>query len=413
VAEALSSALRSGVAPDGSQLGPFRPILGRLLPEWRGDDQALLDDAEVAVAEAVLRFLRACAREQGVVVILEDLHWADPETLTLVEYVTDNAVSERVLCVVTVRDDDRSSGTELVRSVQARRTSRVLELAPLDQRQVAAMVASCLGGEAVPEEVVAIAARADGVPFMVEELLAAALASGALVAKGGSWRVIDSVEAMVPLTLADSMRRRLRDLGEHGRRVLVAAAVLGRRFDWSLVPPMTGLGDDEVLGGFHDAVAAQIVAFDRDHGSFRFRHALSRDAVLAGLFPPELEALSRRALEAVRSRHPILEEGWAELAAELATGAGDQPLRVPAGGAGQRRSEPGTGRRPAARRRSGSPRGRRVPPGRRVARRQAGARRRGGLRVVGPARRRGGVGQSAGGGPPPACPSRGGCHQVG
>ena len=59
-------------------------------------------------------------------------------------------------------------------------------------------------------------------------------------------------------------------------------------------------------------------------GSFRFRHALSRDAVLAGLFPAELKVLSRRALDAVESVHPSLVEGWGELAAELAAGAGER-----------------------------------------------------------------------------------------
>lgn len=326
VAEALSSALRSGAAPDVSELGPFRATLGRLVPEWRGDDQGLLDDSRVALAEAVLRFLRATAGDHGALVVLEDLHWADPETVTILEYVTDNVASERVLCVVTVRDDDRSMGRDLVRSVQARRVSTVLQLAPLDQQQVADMVASCLGLLAVPDEVVAFAGRADGVPFMVEELLAAALASGALVVEAGSWRVAKSLETVVPPTFAESMRRRVGDLGEHCKRVLVAAAVLGRRFDWSLLPAITGLDDEEVLRALHDAVDAQIISFDRDDATFRFRHALSRDAVLAGLFPPELAALSRRALDAVQAAHPALEGGWGELAAELAAGAGDQRL---------------------------------------------------------------------------------------
>jgi predicted ATPase len=324
IAEALSSALRSGAAPDGSELGAFRAILGRLVPEWRGDDQKLLDEGQVAVAEAALLFLRATARDHGALLILEDLHWADPETLTIVEYLTDNVVSERILCVVTVRDDDSSSARDLVRSVLARRISPVLQLSPLDQQQVVAMVASCLGSSAVPDEVVAFAGRADGVPFMVEELLAAALASDALVLDEGSWQVVKSLEAVIPPTLVDTMRQRVGDLDEHCQRVLVAAAVLGRRFDWSLLPGIVGLDDEEVLGALHDAVGAQIILFDRDEGSFRFRHALSRDAVLSGLFPPELEALSRRALEAVQAAHPELDEGWGELAAELAAAAGDR-----------------------------------------------------------------------------------------
>lgn len=66
-----------------------------------------------------------------------------------------------------------------------------------------------------------------------------------------------------------------------------------------------------------------MIAFDADGGTFRFRHALSRDAVLGSLFPPEREALCRRALDTAQDAHPSLDGEWGELAAELAAGAGD------------------------------------------------------------------------------------------
>ena len=319
--EALSSAVRAGAAPAAATLGPFRAMLGRLVPQWATDVQPL-DDSLVGVAEAVLRFLSATAAGSGALLVLEDLHWADPETVTILEYLADNLAAERVLCLVTVRDDERSPGLKLARSLLARRVSPVVQLAPLDRQDVAAMVASCLGSRAVPDEVVEFAARADGVPFMVEELLAAALSSGVLVAEAESWRVRERAETVVPSTFAENMQGRLAQLGEHCRAVVVAAAVLGRRFSWELLPAITDLGRDDVLAALHEAVEAQIVSFDRVNRSFRFRHALSRDAVLAGLFPAELEVLSRRALDAVESSHPDLDDGG-ELAAELALGAGD------------------------------------------------------------------------------------------
>ncbi len=225
------------------------------------------------------------AGNHGALLVLEDLHWADPETLTIVEYLADNLAEQRVLCLVNVRDDERLPGLALGWFLHARRVSRLLPIAPLDEQEVAAMAASCLGAVAVPDEVVAFAARADGVPFVVEELLAAALSSGALTVEEGRWRISDRVDAVVPLTCSESMRRRVARLGPRGRAVLLAAAVLGRRFDRSLLPAMTGLGDAAVLSALHEAVDAQIVVSDRRNPSFFFRHALSRDAVLAELFP--------------------------------------------------------------------------------------------------------------------------------
>lgn len=327
LAEALCGAVRSGVVPDDMpDLAPFRPILGWLVPEWR-EAEPRVDDSVVALAEAVLRFLRVAAGRRGGLVVLEDLHWADPETLRVVEYLADNLTSEPVLCLGTIRDEGRSPGLELARDLHARRVSRLLELARLSQDEVAEMVAVCLDADRLPEEVVALAARADGVPFLVEELLATAVTSGALVAEAGSWSRSAADEGIVPLTFSESMRRRLTALGEQTRAALFAAAVLGRRFDWRLLAQIAGTTEEQILGALRAAVDAQIVAVEAPEGAFRFRHALSRDAVLAELLPPERAALSRRALDAVQAAHPELEDDWCELAAELAQAAG-QPDRA-------------------------------------------------------------------------------------
>jgi hypothetical protein len=305
LAEALCAAVRVGGGLT-SELSPFRAILGRLVPEWRVEGRGGLDDSVVALAEAVLRFLRAMAGDRGCLLVLEDLHWADPETLAIVEYLADNLTSERVLCLGTLRTDERTPGRDLAGALGARRVSTILELSRLDEREVADMVRSCLNTAAVPDEVLGLTARADGVPFLVEELLAVAVASGALVHDGGSWAMSAVVEPIVPLTFADSMRRRLEGLGAEPRNVLLAAAVLGRRFDWELLQALTALPENVVLAGLHAAVDAQIIAVDVDGPAFRFRHALSRDAVLGELLPPERSA-SRRS----RPRTPVSPEAGA------------------------------------------------------------------------------------------------------
>jgi DNA-binding CsgD family transcriptional regulator len=324
LAEALCSAVRVGGVPDAPDLAPFRSALGRLVPEWRADDEARVDDSVMALAEGVLRFLRAAARGGGCLLVLEDLHWADPETLMIVEYLADNLGSEPALCLCTLRTEPRSEALELARTLEARRTSELLELSRLGDTEVGDMVRSCLDTSSVPGEVAELAARADGVPFLVEELLALAVASGALVDDGAAWRFQPAAELVVPLTFADSVRRRLAPLGDEIRSVLFAAAVLGRRFDWELLPVIAALSEERVLDALHAAVEAQIVAGEGDGPAFRFRHALSRDAVLAELLPPQRAALSRRALDAIEGAHAGLSGDWCELAADLAERAGDR-----------------------------------------------------------------------------------------
>lgn len=258
LAEALCSAVRVGGVPDAPALSPFRATLGRLIPEWHVESQGRVEDSVVALAEAVLRFLREAADGRGCLVVLEDLHWADPETLTILEYLADNLTSEAVLCLGTLRAEGHPPALELARALHARRASEVIELSRLDETEVADMVRSCLEAAHVPEPVLSIAARADGVPFLVEELLAVAVASGALVDEGESWTLSTAVEPIVPLTFADSVRRRLAALGDEVRTVLVAAAVIGRRFDWDLLPEITALDERAVLAALHAAVDAQL-----------------------------------------------------------------------------------------------------------------------------------------------------------
>lgn len=324
LAEALCSAVRVGGVFDGTELLPFRPILGRLVPEWRVEDHDQADDSVVALAEAVLRFLRAAARGGACLLVLEDLQWADPETLTVVEYLADNLRAEPVLCLVTLRGEDRSAALDLALALEARRVTDFLEVAPLDEHHVPEMVRSCLGAAAVADDMTALVARAEGVPFLIEELLADAVTSGALVERDGLWTVPKTAQVVVPLTFADSMRRRLGALGTEARDVVLAAAVLGRSFEWELLPAITALDEQHVLNGLRAAVDAQVVSVDAPATGFRFRHALSRDAVLAELLPPEQAALSRRALDVIEHAHPGLPGSWCELAAELAVGAGDR-----------------------------------------------------------------------------------------
>ncbi|HEX8771503.1 MAG TPA: AAA family ATPase, partial [Acidimicrobiales bacterium] len=323
LAEALCAAVRAGLGADAPELAPFRTTLGWLVPEWRSGDHRG-PDSVVALAEAVLRFLRVAARHRGCLVVLEDLHWADPETLTILEYLADNLTTEPALCLTTLRAEDRSQGLDLARALQARRASQLFEISRLDSGDVTDMVRSCLNVSTLPDQVLDFAARAEGVPFLVEELLAVAVTSGVLVSDGESWTVSETVEPVVPVTFSDSIRRRLGALDEETRAVLFGAAVLGRRFDWALVPRIAGLGQDAVLAALHAAVDNHILSVDSAQGGFRFRHALSRDAVVAQLLPPERATLSSRALEAVEAAQPGLPAGWCELAAELAEGAGER-----------------------------------------------------------------------------------------
>ncbi|HEX6418094.1 MAG TPA: LuxR C-terminal-related transcriptional regulator, partial [Acidimicrobiales bacterium] len=234
----------------------------------------------------------------GGLLVLEDLHWADPETVAVVEHLSDNLERAPVLCVATVRSDEESEARRLVRRVAARRTSPVLALERLNDAQVAAMVHCCTGG-AASDAVDRVVSLADGVPLLVEETL---------------------VSPGLPASLAEGVNARLGELAEADREVLLSAAAFGRHFDWRLLGDATGLPRSAVVEALDRGVAAQLLAVEGD--GFRFRHALTAEAVFGSVIPPRREAVAAAALAALDRAHAELPDDLRETAARLAERAG-------------------------------------------------------------------------------------------
>ena len=324
VAEALIGAARASVCREPSDNSGFRAVLGNLVPEWRcpGDKQTAIDP--VVVGDALLRLLSQPGRPGGVLV-LEDLHWADPETLAITEYLADNCAGTSVLCLLTVRDAEPSAGLDLLQSAAARRVATAMEVRRLTPAQVHAMARECLRTPELPGGVDRLLARCDGLPFAVEEILAAAVASGELVRDGGRWHLNEAVATDVPALIADSVRSRLLSLSPQARDIVSAAAILGRQFDWTLLPAITKTREADVLAALRRAADVQLVEPAGAAASvFRFRHNLTREVILADLMPPERARRAGAAATAIVAAHPRLPGSWCELVAELSVQA-NQP----------------------------------------------------------------------------------------
>jgi DNA-binding CsgD family transcriptional regulator len=301
--EALLGALRHAPVPDDPALAPFAPALARILPQWRTPGPRP-DDSVVLLGEAVLRLLTALDGN-GALLALEDLQWADPDTLAVVEYLADNAATERLLVVATARDEP-GPARELLRGLAARDACTVLAVPPLSDVDVDAMAAACLGGDVPAATGAALRRRAGGTPLLVEELLAAG---------------VDAASA-VPATVSELVGGRLAALPEGARRCVEVAAVLGARFDWRLLPGVLSRPALDVLTALRFATDIDLLEPDGED-EFRFHHALGRDAVIAAMLPPERAQWARRALDEVAAAHPALDGPWCDLAADLALRADD------------------------------------------------------------------------------------------
>jgi len=294
--EALLHCLRDREWPSDPDFTPWLPVLSAIVPTVAG---GVSGEASPPVrAEAVTQLLRRLGDPGGLLIVLEDLHWADPDTLGVIEYLADNLSGSRVLCMATCRDEVQLADDVIGRLV-ARRSSLQVPLERLDAALVAQMVRACVAS--ADEEVVSRVQRtADGIPFLVEEVLAS---------------------PGVPATFRETVWARLTDFPDEERLVLSTAAVFGRQFDWRLLPDATDQRSDVVASAMERGVRHQLLRFDGE--AFSFRHALTREAIVERQLPQRRRDLAAAVLKAVDCAHPELEGTWRDLAADLAFQSGD------------------------------------------------------------------------------------------
>lgn len=298
LAEALMQLSRSGPLPDDSSIRPWIALLRPLLPTSSGASPPGGEVPPDLRAEALLRVLERFGGP-GLVLVLEDLHWADAETVAAVEYLAGNLAGQRLLLLLTMRDSPASAALELAGRLRGRVDTATLALERLSGDESAEMVRECRP-DADLETIARVQETSEGVPLLVEDLLAS---------------------PGVPAGFAATVEARLADLTGTQREIVEAAAVLGRHFDWGLLPVMTGQPEAAVAQALEAAVNSLLMAAEGQ--SMGFRHALTREAVLDRVIPPRQRDLARSALACLDGEEGPT-PGRRELATELALRAGDR-----------------------------------------------------------------------------------------
>jgi tetratricopeptide (TPR) repeat protein len=325
--EALMSLLRGGEPVDVRELGPYLPVLARLIPDLGPPSAAENGGSLVVLAEAVLRLIGLVGRGRGCLLILDDLQDSDPETLGVLDYLVSNLDRQPAVLLGAVRADS-SPALELARSAAQRGCGVLVELHRLGHAQVRELVRSCLGEAAdeMPAEVTDhLWAASAGIPLLAEEVLNALLTSGLLTREGGGWRVTGQLRARPSATLTLTMAGQLERIGQQGRDLLSVAAILGRRFPLAVVQAATGMGQRELLTALHGDIAVQFVAPDEQTPDwYAFQHPLVGESILALLGPDERSLLSAQAAMAVEVIYPGLPGEWCQTSAALHLQAGDR-----------------------------------------------------------------------------------------
>jgi DNA-binding CsgD family transcriptional regulator/tetratricopeptide (TPR) repeat protein len=289
-------------------LGPARRELGRLLPELASGLEATgaPGGSTAQLFELVLGVLGRLGRERPLVLVIEDLHWADRSTLDLVAFLVRGLRTVRVLLVLTFRSDEvdrRSPLRPLLSGWERQRGVERLELARFVRAEVATQVSAILGGPAERALVDQIFDRSEGNPFFVEELVRT-LRDG-------------SSEDELPPSLRDVLLIRVERLSRPAQRLLRTAAVAGRWVPERLLAAVADVSAAELYEGLREAVDASLLVVERTSRGYSFRHALTRDAVYEELLPGERTELHTAYAETL-DRDPGLAGDDGSVAATLA-----------------------------------------------------------------------------------------------
>jgi predicted ATPase len=285
------------------------------LARWQGSASAGRQaDPVGGLFEPVLDLTAALAADGPVALAFEDLHWADPVSWDLFEFLARNLIDERVVLIGTYRANevgaDPAQRRRLAELTRLPATQRI-HLGGLSRRDVEQRVRDLLGDDAVAPSVVdEVLARGQGNPFFTEELVAAHRAGEA-----------------IPAVLSDLISADLAGLDERARLVLGALAAIGRDADHGLLEAAADVEGADLERALRSAVDAQLVVVDPATETYRFRHALIGEVAYGELLPPQRTRLHRRIADALRAQGSA-DLGRADRAGELAfhlDRAGDVP----------------------------------------------------------------------------------------
>ncbi len=315
----------------GEAAPPYLPVVEVL--EQAGEvDPALVADAptlatlvsragsergtsQLQLFDAFLTLLTALAQRQPVLLVVEDLHWADASTRDLLTFLLARISDEALTVVLTYRSDElhrRHPLRPLVAELGRMRRVERLTLEPFepDEARDFTRALARWEGTAVPESLVEeIAERSEGNPFFAEELFA-----------GGDGTVVAG-------PLADVLLSRIERLSQEAQRVVRVASVAGqRRVRHASLLEVTGLGEDALDGALREAVQHYVLVVAPDE-TYEFRHSLLREAVYADLLPGERTRVHAAFVDLLgRAQHP----GWRGAQAHHATEANDLPTALQA-----------------------------------------------------------------------------------
>ena len=310
VIHADESMLAEHVTAHGGVLVGLVPALSTRLPGLPAVQSADPDTERARLFSAVVGLLASASRDAGLLLVVDDLHWADQATLHLLRHVARSNQLEHVTILGTYRDSELSAGnalSDMLASLRREADVQRIDLVGFDDVEVIEMMEGAAGHE-MPEDGVALAhavrRETEGNPFFTTEMLVH-LGEAGLVRQDdtGHWVATDDLYKQgLPQSVREVVGQRVDRLGEDARRVLSPAAVIGRDFDLELLAIVADLDEDRVLDVLDQASAAGLVTeVEGTVDRYSFAHALTQHTLYDDLGASRRARAHRKIAEALET----------------------------------------------------------------------------------------------------------------
>ncbi len=321
--EALLSELGTGAGDIAQIVSEVRERLPGLPPPPALEPE----QARFRLFDSVTTFLKNASRGQPLVLLLDDLHWADKPSLLLLQFLARELRETRLVVLGTYRDVELGRQHPLshtLAELTREQLSHRIVLHGLSEHDVARFIEMTAGEEPPPDLVATVYQETEGNPFFVKEIVNLLTSEGRLGRKDPSttWTVV------IPQSVREVVGRRLDQLSDECNRLLTIAAVAGREFSIDVLQGVSGMEEDPLLDALEEAVAARVVAeLPRPAGTYRFSHALIRETLYEELTTARRVRLHRQIGDALEQLYGSKADAHlAELAhhfGEAALGGGD------------------------------------------------------------------------------------------
>jgi hypothetical protein len=313
-----SEELRRDVGAGAAAIARFVPALRLKLPELAEPAPIRPDEERTRLFDAVAQFLKARSAATPTVFILDDLHWADSDSIAMLRHVARLTGQNRLLIVGAYRDVELNRQHPLADALAAlqRETNyQRIALRGLEQGEVRSLLAVLSEGPAPEPLVSAIADRTYGNPYFLREVLLHLVESGQLY-QDGEWVAATRVKGLgIPEGVRQVIGRRLSRLSDDANRLLATASAFRGNFAFDLSARVSGLAEITALDALDEALNAQLLRPSGAADRYAFSHALIRDTLYDEMNPSRQVRLHRLIAESIEQAY---QAGASEHAAELA-----------------------------------------------------------------------------------------------